>query len=64
MKDPLHHDALFGKIWQELFDKKGAVIPNFEHSDKLKSLLVAAQKEGARPLGLPATPQPLAYQPA
>jgi len=53
MKDPLHHDELFGSIWNEMFDKKGAIIPCFEYSDKMKALLVAAQTNGARPLGLP-----------
>ena len=51
MKDPLHHDKLFGKVWEELFNKKGAVVPNFQHSDKLKALLV-----GAAPLELAACP--------
>ena len=55
MKNPLHHDEVFGNIWKELFDKKGACIPTFQHSDKLKALLVAAQKEDAKPVGLPAT---------
>ena len=59
MKVPLHHDELFGKIWEELFNKKKAVVVNFQHSDKLKALLVAAQKEGARPVGVPASHQPL-----
>jgi hypothetical protein len=60
MKEPLHHDKLFGKVWEELFDKKGAVVPRIEHSEKLKSLLVAAQKDGSTCVELPATPQPLA----
>jgi len=38
---------------------KNAVVPNFQHSDKLKALLVAAQKEGAKPVGLPSDLQPL-----
>ena len=59
MKDPLHHDTLFGKVWEELFNKKGAAVPNFQHSDKLKALLVAAQAAGARPVGLPGNLQPL-----
>ena len=59
MKDPLHHDELFGKVWEELFNKKGAVVPNFQHSDKLKALLVAAQTAGAKPVGLPGNLQPL-----
>jgi len=59
MKMPLHQDEVFGNIWRELFDKKGACIPTFQHSDKLKALLVAAQKEDAKPVGLPATHQPL-----
>jgi hypothetical protein len=60
MKEPLHHDELFGKVWEELFDKKKAVVLGFQYSDKLKALLVVAQKEGADPLGLPGHPQPLA----
>ena len=54
MKDPLQHDSLFGNIWTTLFDKKGAMVANFQHSEKMKCLLVAAQKEGARPVDLPA----------
>jgi hypothetical protein len=60
MKEPLHHDTLFGKVWEELFNKAKAVVPNFQYSDKLKALLVAAQGEGAKPLGLPSNLQPLA----
>jgi hypothetical protein len=59
MKDPLHHDKLFGKIWEELFNKKGAVVQSFQYSDKLKALLVAAQRENASPVSLH-TAQPLA----
>ena len=60
MKESLHYDELFGKIWEELSltTKKGAVV-NLQHSDKLKALLVAAQKEGAMPLGFQASHQPL-----
>jgi len=61
MKDPLHHDKLFGNIWEMLFNKKKACVVNFQHSDKLKALLVAAQTEGAHPVtGLPGDTQPLA----
>lgn len=60
MKEPLHHDELFGKVWAEFFDKKGAVAPSFQHSDKLKALLVAAQKENAGNARTPTTDQPLA----
>jgi hypothetical protein len=63
MKDPLHHDALFGEVWEELFNKKHAVIPDMQNSGKLKDLLVCAQKAGARPLGLPSNLQPLATVP-
>lgn len=60
MKDALHHDELFGHVWIELFSKPKAVILTLQHSDKLKALLVAAQREGARPVGMPANPnQPL-----
>jgi hypothetical protein len=60
MKDPLHHDQLFGNIWEQLFNKKGAVVPLFQYSDKLKALLVAAQRQGACPVVLPTSDQPLA----
>ena len=60
MKDPLHHDELFGKVWEQLFDKKKAVVPSFQNSEKLKALLVAAQEQGAKPVGLPSVSQPLA----
>jgi len=60
MKDPLHHDTFFGKVWEELFNKKGALVPSIQHSEKLQALLLSAQKEGARPVGLPSNLQPLA----
>ena len=59
MKEPLHHDELFGSIWHELFAKEGSVVANIQNSDKLKALLVAAQREGASPLRLPTSHQPL-----
>jgi hypothetical protein len=40
--------------------KKGAVVPSFQYSDKLKALLVAAQRQGACPVVLPTSDQPLA----
>ena len=26
IKDPLHHDTLFGQVWEELFNKKHALV--------------------------------------
>ena len=59
MKDPLHHDTLFGEVWEELFDKRHAVVPDMQNSGKLKELLLHAQRDGAKPLGLPAGLQPM-----
>jgi len=59
MRDPLLHDKVFGQVWEELFNKKHAVVPDLQYSDKLRNLLVAAQREGAMPLGLPSGLQPL-----
>ena len=59
MKESLHHDAVFGEIWEELFNKRHAVVPDLQNSEKLKALLVAAQKEGHVILGLPSGHQPL-----
>lgn len=61
MKDPLHHDEVFGLIWKELFDKKGALAPSLQHSDKMKALLACIQREGANQAatGGPSSKSPL-----
>lgn len=57
-KTPLHNDATFGAIWEELFNKEHALVADFQHSDKLKALLQTVQKDGVRIPALPGQAQP------
>jgi hypothetical protein len=34
VKDPLHLDDLFGEVWDELFDKRHALVPDVMNSKK------------------------------
>ena len=45
MKTPLHVDSAFGEVWTELFDKRHALVPDLQYSDKWKNLLRAIQKD-------------------
>ena len=47
-RDPLHHDEAFGQVWEELFNKEHSVVSDFQHSDKLKAGLTAAQHDVVR----------------
>lgn len=57
-KTPLHNDATFGAIWEELFNKEHALVADFQHSDKLKALLQTVQKGVVRIPALPGQAQP------
>ena len=57
-KGPLHNDEIFGHVWEELFNKQHALVPDFQHSDKLKALLQMAQQE-VLPLRVPARDRPI-----
>ena len=34
VKNPLHHDDEFGDVWTHLFDKRNALVPDIENSEK------------------------------
>ena len=53
---PLHNDHVFGVVWDELFGKKHALVPDIQHSDKYKDLLQAAQE---RVLAIPGALRPM-----
>lgn len=53
---PLHNDDVFGQVWDELFDKKHALVPDIQHSDKYRGLLQAAQEAV---LGIPGIQHPI-----
>ena len=53
---PLHNDHVFGAVWEELFDKKHALVLDIQHSDKYKELLQAAQE---RVLAIPGALRPM-----
>ena len=56
----LHSDALFGEVWDELFDKQHALAPDLMNSDKWHSLLVAIQEDNAVHMEAPGQAQPMA----
>ena len=39
VKNPLHCDEVFGDVWEQLFDKRHALVPDIMHSKKWQSLL-------------------------
>lgn len=45
IKNPLHLDEVFGKVWEELFNKRHALVPDIQNSGKWKNLLRAIQSE-------------------
>jgi len=55
---PLHADELFGEVWHELFDKRHALVPDIQHSEKWKELLVRIEEkvlrlaDGSQPLAV------------
>ena len=59
----LHSDAVFGSVWEELFNKRHALVPDIMHSDKWRNLLEAIQEDYVTAVavpGLPGQTQPLA----
>ena len=56
----LHCDALFGEVWDELFDGRHALAPDLMNSDKWHSLLVAIQEDNAALMAAPGQAQPMA----
>ena len=57
MKNPLHCDELFGEVWDELFNKGHALVPDIMNSTKWQSLLQQMQKHALR---IPCRNRPLA----
>ena len=56
-KSPLHLDELFGEVWEELFNKRHALVPDIMNSDKCQSLFQEIQKTV---LQIPCEHRPLA----
>jgi hypothetical protein len=57
VKHPLHSDAVFGDVWEELFDKRHALVPDIQNSEKWRNLFRVIQAEV---LAMPGQSQPLA----
>lgn len=57
VKVPLHSDAVFGEVWTELFDKRHALVPDIQNSEKWRNLFRVIQSEV---LAMPGQTQPLA----
>ena len=49
----LHCDDIFGKVWEGLFDKRHALVPDLMYSSKLHNLLVAIQEDNVRAVAMP-----------
>ena len=60
VKQSLHSEALFNEVWNELLDARHALAPDIVNSDKWQNLLSTIQKDLAKPVARPATPEPLA----
>ena len=45
VKDPLHRDALFGDVWNSLFAKRHALVPDNMNSPKWQDLLQNIQNK-------------------
>ena len=59
----LHGDEVFGSVWEELLNKRHALVPDIMHSDKWQNLLQAIQEDYVTAIavpGLPGQTQPLA----
>ena len=48
VKHKLHRDYLFGEVWNELFNKRHALVPDIMNSTKWQSLLQQIQKRVIR----------------
>ena len=51
IKDPLHHDDVFGDVWDYLFNVRHALVPDVMNSQKWQDLLQQIQKEVLRIVG-------------
>jgi len=47
-KKPLHLDQEFGQVWEELFGKSHALVPDIQYSDKYQAILQGAQEHCLR----------------
>ena len=51
IKDPLHHDDVFGDVWESLFNVRHALVPDVMNSQRWQALLQQIQKEVLRIVG-------------
>ena len=51
IKDPLHHDDVFGDVWDSLFNVRHALVPDVMNSQKLQDLLQHIQADLLRIAG-------------
>ena len=56
----LHTDTVFGEVWQELFNKEHALVPDLMNSKKWHDLIVAVQESNVPAVASGRVPQPLA----
>ena len=57
VKNPLHCDEVFGDVWEQLFDKRHALVPDLTHSKTWQRLLQQIQRHVLR---IPGRSRPLA----
>ena len=58
VKNPLHHDDVFGEVWAQLFDKRHALVPDIQNSEKWQNILQAIQEEV---LAIPGVARPIEH---
>ena len=51
-KGPLQRGSEFELVWEDMFNRKGALVPEFQHSDKLKAAIQASQRDAVKLPGL------------
>ena len=49
----LHCDEVFGKVWQELFNGRHALVPDLMNSEKWRNLFVAIQEDAIQAVAVP-----------
>ena len=52
VQKPLQLEALYGEVYEELINKRHALIPDIQNSDKWKKILEGLQKHVIRIPGL------------
>ena len=57
-RNPLHCDDLFGEIWEELANKRHALLPDIQNSEKLQGWLEHIQRTWRSCVRLPGVLQP------